>query len=127
MSKSTELTTTLKQETMLQALKISCGAVSKAAAMTQITPQTHYNWYKNDEEYRDRVDNIKYEFFEEMKDIVMEALLKKLKEGNTSVINRSFQTFFGKWAEQMDRANPYRPRLTARIKYVDKPGDGSNQ
>lgn len=56
MSKSTELATSLKQETMLQALKISYGAVSKAATMTQITPQTHYNWYKNDEEYRDRVD-----------------------------------------------------------------------
>jgi len=125
MSKSTELTTALKQETMLQALKISYGAVSKAAAMTQITSQTHYNWYKNDEEYRDRVDDIKYESFEEYKDIILEALLKKIKEGNATVINRSFQTFFGKWAEQMERVNPYRPRLTAKINYVDKPSDGS--
>lgn len=125
MSKSTELTTALKQETMLQALKISFGAVSKAAAMTQITPQTHYNWYKNDEEYRDRVDSIKFESFEEYKDIILDALLKKVKEGNSAVINRSFQAFFGKWAEQMERVNPYRPRLTARIKYVDKPGDGN--
>lgn len=125
MSKSTELTTALKQENMLQSLKVTYGAVSKAAAMTQITPQTHYNWYKNDENYRDRVDNIKYETFEEYKDIILEALLKKVKEGNAAAINRAFQTFFGKWAEQMERVNPYRPRLTARIKYVDRPGDGN--
>lgn len=125
MSKSTELTTALKQENMLQSLKVTYGAVSKAAAMTQITPQTHYNWYKNDENYRDRVDNIKYETFEAYKDIILEALLKKVKEGNAAAINRAFQTFFGKWAEQMERVNPYRPRLTARIKYVDRPGDGN--
>lgn len=123
MSKSSDLTTSLKQEAMLKALQATCGAVKKAASIAQITPQTHYNWHKNDEAYRSKVDDIQYEAYEAFKELVMEGVLQKVKEGNTSVINRSFQTFFGKWAEQMDRANPYRPRLRAKIKYFDKPGD----
>lgn len=108
---------------MLRALRSSYGAVRKAAAMVQITPQTHYNWYKHDEDYRDKVDHIKYETFEEYKDLVIEAVFKKVKEGNAAVINKSFHTLFAKWAEQMDRANPYRPRLVPKIRYVDKPDD----
>jgi len=56
---------------------------------------------------------------------VMEAIFKKVKEGNAAVINKSFHTLFAKWAEQMERANPYRPRLVPKIKYVDKPGDAN--
>lgn len=125
MSKSTDITTSLKQEAMLKALQATYGAVKRAAAMVQITPQAHYNWYKNDDDYRDKVDTLKYELYEEYKDLVMEAVLKKVKEGNSAIINRSFQTFFTKWVEQMERANPYRPRLIARIKYVDKPEDAN--
>src|SRR5579863_6964795 len=107
MSKSTEQTTAIKQEAMLKALQATYGTVKRAAAMVQITPQTHYNWYKNDEGYREKVDSLKYELYEDYKDLVMEAVLKKVREGNSSIINRSFQTFFAKWVDQMERANPY--------------------
>lgn len=125
MSKNAQISTSLKKEAMLKAMHITQGVVKDAASLAQITPQTHYGWYKNDESYRDRIDTIKYEIFEEYKDLVLDAVFKKIKEGNTSVINNSFKAFFGRWAEQMERSNPYRPRLTARIKYVNKPEDGN--
>jgi len=124
MSKSSQLTTSLKKEEMLKALQANYGAVRKASIIAQITTQTHYHWYKYDETYRDKVDTIKYETYEEYKELVIAAVLKKVEEGNAAVINRSFHILFAKWAEQMERANPYRPRLVPKIKYVDKPGDG---
>lgn len=120
MSKNSEQTTDVRQQAMLKALT-TYGTVRKAVRMVKISPQTHYNWYKNDEAYRDRVNVWKYEAYEDYREQVLEAVFKKLKEGNVPVMNRLFQTFFGKWAEQADRANPYRPRMTARIKYIDKP------
>jgi hypothetical protein len=124
MSKNSGQVTFNTQQAMLRALKVSCGSVTKAAAMVDITPQTHYNWYRNNEVYRDNVDNIKYEVFEGYKDMVIEAVFKKVSEGNTSVINKCFNTLFAKWAEQMERANPYRPRLLPKINYVKKPEHG---
>jgi hypothetical protein len=125
MSKNFEFNKSLKQEAMLKALReLSCN-VCKAAERIHITPQTHYNWYKSDEEYRDKVDYIKYEIYEGYKDLVFEAVVKKVREGNATVITRVFYTLFSKWAEQMERANPYRPRLMPKIRYIDKPGDAS--
>ena len=123
MSKSSELTTTLKKGEMLKAVQVCYGGIKRAAALAQISPQTHYNWYKHDEDYRDKIDTLKYESYEEFKDLVLEAVLAKVKEGNASVINKCFHAFFGKWADQMERANPYRPRLVAKIKYFSKPDD----
>jgi hypothetical protein len=125
MSKSSPQVTFNRKEAMLRALQANFGRVSKAAQAAEITKQTHYNWYKNDEEYRNSVDNIKYECYEEFGDLVFNAVLKKLEEGNTSVINKCFFTLFAKWAEQMAMDNPYRPKLTMKFNYVNKPENGS--
>jgi hypothetical protein len=121
MSKSTPQLTFNKKEAMLKALQGNFGRVSKAAAAAQITKQTHYNWYKNDEEYRHSVDNIKFEGFEEFGDLVFSAVIDKLKEGNTAVVNKCFQTVFADWVGQMERGSPYKPRIITTIKYIDKP------
>jgi hypothetical protein len=110
-----------KQEAMLKALQAENGSVRRAAKAARISPQSHYNWYKSSAAYRDGVDTIRYQLYEEYKELVLEAVLEKIKEGNVAVINRSFQAFFAGWVEQMERANPYKPRLTAEIKYVDLP------
>lgn len=121
MNKPTHISTPVKQAVMLKALQSTFGAVTRAAKMAQITTQTHYNWYKSDENYRAAVDNIKFQTFEEYKDAVMEAVLNKVKEGNATVITRCFQTLFSKWAEQMQRTNPYLPSIVVKIKPVDIP------
>ncbi len=105
---------------MLTALRANFGRISKAAEAVNITRQTHYHWYRHDEEYRNSVDNIKYETYEEFEDMVLEAVIKKLNEGNASVINRCFNTVFSKWAENMAKASPVKPKIITRIKYVSK-------
>ncbi len=123
MSKSTFMQTFAKKEAMIKALQANYGRISKAADTAQITRQTHYNWYKEDEEYRRRVDNIKYEAFDAFGDLVFDVVIKKLNEGNTAVVNRCFQTMFGRWPEHMEMTNPYKAVIVAKYNYVDKPED----
>ena len=58
---------TLKKDTLLQALENSLGIVSTACNRTGISRSSYYKWYKEDEEFRQRVDeidNVKLDFEE---------------------------------------------------------------
>jgi len=58
---------TLKKDTLLQALENSLGIVSTACNRTGISRSSYYKWYKEDEEFRKRVDdidNVKLDFVE---------------------------------------------------------------
>lgn len=70
---------TLKKA-MLEALEKSLCVVSTAAKIAGIDRGTHYNWLKNDEEYRDQVkalENIVLDFAESQ-------LHKQILDGNTT-------------------------------------------
>ena len=57
----------LKKETLLQALESSLGIVSTACNRTGISRSSFYKWYKEDEEFRkkvDEIDNVKLDFVE---------------------------------------------------------------
>ena len=57
----------LKKETLLEALENSLGIVSTACNRTGISRSSFYKWYKEDEEFRkkvDEIDNIKLDFVE---------------------------------------------------------------
>lgn len=125
MEKSLHISTSIHQATMIAALQATCGNVNRAAEKAHISRQAHYNWYKNDEAYREQGDMIKYESYQEFRDLVMESVVQKLKEDNTSVINRCFQNLFAKFPQEMQRGNPYHPRLVAKIKYFHKAGHGN--
>ena len=58
---------TLKKETLLQALESSLGIVSTACNRTGISRSSFYKWYKEDEEFRqkvDEIDNVKLDYVE---------------------------------------------------------------
>ena len=58
---------TLKKDTLLQALENSLGIVSTACNRTGISRSSFYKWYKEDEEFRqkvDEIDNVKLDFVE---------------------------------------------------------------
>jgi ACT domain-containing protein len=58
---------TLKKDTLLQALESSLGIVSTACNRTGISRSSFYKWYKEDEEFRkkvDEIDNLKLDFVE---------------------------------------------------------------
>ena len=57
----------LKKDTLLQALENSLGIVSPACNRTGISRSSYYKWYKEDEEFRqkvDEIDNVKLDFVE---------------------------------------------------------------
>jgi hypothetical protein len=57
----------LKKETLLQALESSLGIVSTASNRSGISRSSFYKWYKEDEEFRkkvDEIDNLKLDFVE---------------------------------------------------------------
>lgn len=58
---------TLKKDTLIQALENSLGIVSTACNRTGISRSSYYKWYKEDEEFRkkvDDIDNVKLDFVE---------------------------------------------------------------
>mgnify|MGYP003119081898 FL=1 len=58
---------TLKKDTLLQALENSLGIVSTACNRTGISRSSFYKWYKEDEDFRqkvDEIDNVKLDFVE---------------------------------------------------------------
>ena len=57
----------LKKDTLLQALENSLGIVSTACNRTGISRSSFYKWYKEDEEFRkkvDDIDNVKLDYVE---------------------------------------------------------------
>ena len=58
---------TLKKDTLIQALENSLGIVSTACNRTGISRSSYYKWYKEDQEFRkkvDDIDNVKLDFVE---------------------------------------------------------------
>jgi len=67
---------------MLEALRNTYGIVCEAVKMTGIARRTHYEWLKNDEEYRKAVQDVK----EIAKDFVEGKLFECIKEKDTTAI-----------------------------------------
>ena len=57
----------LKKETLIKALESSLGIVSTACKRSGISRSSFYKWYKEDEDFRkkvDEIDNVKLDFVE---------------------------------------------------------------
>lgn len=70
---------TLKKA-MIEALEKSLGVVTTAAKSAGIDRNTHYRWLKDDEEYKQAVENLK----DLSIDFAESQLFKQIKEGNTT-------------------------------------------
>jgi ACT domain-containing protein len=58
---------TLKKEVLIEALEKAMGIVSTACATSGISRSSYYKWYKEDESFRekvDEIDNVKLDFVE---------------------------------------------------------------
>jgi len=70
---------TLKKA-MLEALEKSLGVVTTACKQVGIDRGTHYNWLKNDEEYKEQVKNLENVVL----DFAESQLHKQILDGNTT-------------------------------------------
>lgn len=71
-----------KKKLMIEALKKHLGVVTRACKQVEITYQTHYNWLKDNEEYKKEVEAIPNMVL----DFVENALFKLIREGTPSAI-----------------------------------------
>jgi len=69
---------TPKKEAMLEALEKSLGIVSTACKMVDLGRTTHYQWIKEDADYKKAVDSIQ----DSVLDFAESHLYKLVKEGN---------------------------------------------
>lgn len=70
----------IQKTAMVEALEKSLGIVTTACKQVGIARNTHYEWYKHDEDYRQRVDSIA----DMTIDFVESQLHKQIREGNST-------------------------------------------
>ena len=71
-----------EKEALLEALNKSSGIVASACQAVNISRFTFYKWYNEDEDFREKVDDVQ----ELQKDFAEALILKKMKEGDTTMI-----------------------------------------
>lgn len=70
------------KDVFINNLHKACGIIAQACRQTGISRQTYYNWFNQDREFADRVEDE----IERQKDIVESAIIKKITDGDTAMI-----------------------------------------
>ena len=89
---------------LLQALVNTSGIVSSACKAANVSRMTYYRWYNEDPDFREKADDIK----ELQKDFAESLILKKMKEGDTTMI-----IFYAK-TQMKDRGYTERKEITGK-------------
>lgn len=80
MSKNPTKSTTYKKRAMIEALNKTLGLVSHACKIVGIDRSTHYDWLRNDEEYKLAVESTN----DLVLDMAESSLYKQISQGNTA-------------------------------------------
>lgn len=89
---------------LLQALANTSGIVSSACKAANVSRMTYYRWYNEDPDFREKADDIK----ELQKDFAESLILKKMKEGDTTML-----IFYAK-TQMKDRGYTERKEITGK-------------
>ena len=81
-SKMASNKTDIRKKLLLEALEKSLGIVTTACKAANISRDCHYDWLKNDEEYKKRVNEIS----EIQLDFVENKLIDRINKGDTTAI-----------------------------------------
>ncbi len=90
------------KEALLEALHNTSGIISSACRAAGVSRMTYYRYYNEDPEFRERADDIK----ELQKDFAESLILKKMKEGDTTML-----IFYAK-TQMKDRGYSERKEIT---------------
>lgn len=93
-----------EKEDLLNALAQTSGIVSSACKAANVSRMTYYRYYNEDPEFREKADDIK----ELQKDFAESLILKKMKEGDTTMI-----IFYAK-TQMKDRGYTERREITGK-------------
>lgn len=86
MTSSTHLHTQAAKDSLLAALPKTYGIIKYAAEIAGVTPRCHQKWLINDPVYKAAYDELKIPLREEMVDVMENALMRKIEDGDTSCI-----------------------------------------
>lgn len=81
-AKDKQISTAMKKQAMIEALEMSLGIVTAAANQVGIHRTTHHLWMQQDEEYAERVRELK----ELALDFAESHLHQKIRSGDTASI-----------------------------------------
>lgn len=93
-----------EKEDLLNALAQTSGIVSSACKAANVSRMTYYRYYNEDPEFREKADDVK----ELQKDFAESLILKKMKEGDTTMI-----IFYAK-TQMKDRGYTERREITGK-------------
>lgn len=96
--------TAKNKQDVLRTLSESCGIVATACRNANVSRNQFYIWYKNDPDFREKVDDV----VERQKDFVESEILKKIKDGDTTMI-----IFYAK-TKMKDRGYSERHEITGK-------------
>lgn len=89
---------------LLEALAKTSGIISAACKACNLSRRTYYNFYRDDPDFREKADDVK----ELQKDFAESLILKKMKEGDTTMI-----IFYAK-TQMKDRGYTERTEITGK-------------
>ncbi|MBO5874387.1 MAG: hypothetical protein J6Q35_05080 [Rikenellaceae bacterium] len=93
-----------EKEDLLRALANTSGIVASACKAANISRMTYYRWYNEDPDFREKADDVK----ELQKDFAESLILKKMKEGDTTML-----IFYAK-TQMKDRGYTERKEITGK-------------
>lgn len=93
-----------EKEDLLNALAQTSGIVSSACKAANVSRMTYYRYYNEDPDFREKADDVK----ELQKDFAESLILKKMKEGDTTMI-----IFYAK-TQMKDRGYTERREITGK-------------
>lgn len=93
-----------EKEELIYALSQNSGIVASACRACNISRQTYYRYYNEDPVFKEKADDVK----ELQKDFAESLILKKMKEGDTTMI-----IFYAK-TQMKDRGYTERSEITGR-------------
>lgn len=93
-----------EKEDLLNALAQNSGIVASSCRACNVSRMTYYRYYNEDPDFRERADDIK----ELQKDFAESLILKKMKEGDTTMI-----IFYAK-TQMKDRGYTERQEITGK-------------
>ena len=93
-----------EKEDLIKALSQTSGIISAACKAANVSRMTYYRYYDEDPDFKEKADDVK----EMQKDFAESLILKKMKEGDTTMI-----IFYAK-TQMKDRGYTERKEITGK-------------
>lgn len=107
MARNSKNETEKLKEAMLDALERFHGNVRNAAETAEVSERTHYRWCREDNAYNNAVGSLRDIRLRHAKDEILEIAMRKLEDGNITVLNKMLAIFYKNFHEELRLSNFY--------------------